>query len=84
MFSGRDGRDQFDADVALILHPLPKVPLAICYWRPEEGLESSLHIFFDATIEDNLTMGSIFALGAGLARMLEKLVQRHQPQAAAG
>ena len=84
MFSGRDGRDQFDADVALILHPLPKVPVAICYWRPEEGLESSLHIFFDATVEDNLTMGSIFALGAGLARMLEKLVQRHQPQAATG
>jgi hypothetical protein len=84
LFSGRDGRDQFDADVALILHPLPKVPMTICYWYPEEGLESSLHVFFDATVEENLTIGSIFSLGAGLVRMLEKLVQRHQPQAVLG
>ena len=84
LFSGRDARDQFDADVALVLHPLPKVPLAICYWRAEEGLDSSLHVFFDATVEDNLTIGSIFSLGAGLVRMLEKLALRHRPRAAVG
>ncbi|MFP4034231.1 MAG: DUF3786 domain-containing protein [Desulfovermiculus sp.] len=84
LFSGQDGRDQFDADVALILHPLPKVPMAICYWKAEDGLDSSLHVFFDATVEENLNIGSIFSLGAGLVRMLEKLVQRHQPQAAMG
>lgn len=84
LFNGRDGRDQFDADVAIILHPLPKVPMAICYWQAEEGLESSLHVFFDATVEENLTIGAVFSLGAGLVRMLEKLLLRHQPQAAAG
>ena len=84
LFSGRDGRDAFDADVALILHPLPKVPMAVCYWNAEEDLDSSLHVFFDATVEENLTIQSIFPLGAGFARMLEKLVQRHMPQAALG
>jgi hypothetical protein len=84
LFNGRDGSAQFDADVAVILHPLPKVPMAVCYWRAEDGLDSSLHVFFDATVEENLTIGSIFSLGAGLVRMLEKLVMRHQNQIAFG
>jgi hypothetical protein len=53
------------------------VPLLICYWKPEDGLESSLNIFFDATAEENLNIESIYILGAGLVIMFEKLAVRH-------
>lgn len=49
----------------------------ICYWKPEDGLESSLNIFFDATAEDNLGIESIYALAAGLVRMFENIALRH-------
>jgi hypothetical protein len=53
------------------------VPLLICYWKPEDGLESSLNIFFDATAEENLNIESIYILGTGLVIMFEKLAVRH-------
>ena len=78
IFSGRppdDGR--FESDVALVLHPLPLVPLLICYWRAEEGMESDLNLFFDASAGDNLGIQGIYGLGAGITRMFEKLALRH-------
>ncbi|MBT8374958.1 MAG: DUF3786 domain-containing protein, partial [Deltaproteobacteria bacterium] len=56
---------------------LPNVPILICYWKPEDGLESDLHLFFDDTAESNLNIESIYSLGAGIALMFEKLSQRH-------
>ena len=61
----------------MVLYPLPKVPVLICYWRPEEGMGSKLNVFFDATAEENLSMDSLFTLGTGLVRMLEKIMQKH-------
>ena len=61
----------------MVLHPLPLVPIMICYWRPEDGLQSSLNVFFDRTADRNLDIGSIFTLGAGFSQMLSKLAQRH-------
>ena len=43
VFSGRQVEKQFESDISVVLHPLPKVPVMICYWLPEDGLESSLH-----------------------------------------
>jgi hypothetical protein len=63
--------------VALVLHPLPLVPLLVCYWEPEEGLPSTLNIFFDAHVEKNLSIEGIYTIGAGLANMFEKLAMRH-------
>ena len=60
-----------------MLHPLPKVPAMICYWRPEDGMESSLDIYFDETADQNLDVGSVFSLGAGLTRMFHKPALRH-------
>jgi len=77
LFSGRQVERQFQSDISVVLHPLPKVPLMICYWRPDEGLGSSLNIFFDATADQNLDIGSIFTLGAGLSQMFQKLANRH-------
>ncbi len=77
LFNGRQVERQFQADISVVLHPLPKVPIMICYWRPDEGLGSSLNLFFDATADQNLGIGSVFSLGAGLAQMFQKLALRH-------
>jgi len=76
MFSGARS-DQFSSDISVVLYPLPKVPILICYWKPEDGMGSKLHVFFDATAEQNLTMDSLFALGTGIVRMLEKIMDKH-------
>lgn len=77
MFSGKQVAQEFESDISVVLYPLPKVPIMICYWYPEEGMESTINLFFDKTIEDNISIGSVFALGAGLAQMFEKLARRH-------
>jgi len=77
IFSGRQEQNHYDADIALVLHPLPKVPVLISYTRPDDEFDSDLNIFFDATAEENLPIESIFALGTGLARMFEKVALRH-------
>jgi len=77
IFSGRQVKEQFEADIAVVLHPLPKVPIMICYWLPEEGLASSLNLFFDDTADKNLHINAIYTLGAGLTQMFEKISLRH-------
>jgi hypothetical protein len=68
---------QFESDISVVLHPLPKVPIMVCYWLPEDGLESSLNVYFDQTADQNLDIGSVFTLGVGLSQMFEKLARRH-------
>jgi len=77
IFSGRQVEEQFESDISVVLHPLPRIPMMICYWKPEDGLESSLNLFFDKIADDNLDIGSVFSLGAGMAQMFEKLALRH-------
>jgi hypothetical protein len=77
IFNGKQVERHFDSDISLVLRPLPKVPILICYWRPDDGLESDLNIFFDAATPDNLPFESIYALAAGLVTMFEKIAQRH-------
>lgn len=77
IFAGKQVERQFDSDISLVLYPLPKVPILICYWRPEDGLESDFHLFFDSTVENNLNIDSIYLLTNGLANMFEKIALRH-------
>lgn len=77
IFGGKQVEQQFESDISVVLHPLPKVPIMICYWRPEDDMESDLNLFFDDTADKNLTIGSVFTLGAGLSQMLDKLALRH-------
>jgi hypothetical protein len=46
--------DWYEADIALILYPLPKIPVLICYQAPEGDLQSKLTIFFDECCGTNL------------------------------
>lgn len=68
----------YEADIALILHPLPKVPLLICYQGPEGDLPSKLTIFFDASCTTNLHIKSIYTLCAGLVQMFAKIAEHHR------
>jgi len=77
LFNGRPAEDHYRSDVAVVLEPLPLVPLLVCYWHPEEGMASNLNLFFDATAEDNLGIDGVYALGTGITRMFEKLALRH-------
>lgn len=69
--------EEFDSDVAVILYPLPLVPILVCYWEPEEGIESSLHIYFDKSAQNNLDIDSLYTLTTGMVIMFTKLSQRH-------
>ncbi len=77
IFAGKQLQRYFDSDISLVLNPLPKVPILICYWRPEDGLESDLHLFFDVTVENNLNIDSIYLLTVGLVTMFEKIALKH-------
>jgi len=77
IFNGRKVENHYESDVSLVLHPLPNIPLLICYWKPDDGLDSDLNLFFDSTAEDNLNIESIYALSAGLVVMFEKIALRH-------
>lgn len=77
LFSGRQVAQQFESDISVVLYPLPKVPILICYWLPEDGLESGLKVFFDETADRNLGTDSVFTLGVGLAQMIKKLTFKH-------
>jgi hypothetical protein len=67
----------FEADIALILHPLPHFPLLICYQAPEQDLASKLTIFFDSCCGVNLHIKSIFTLCSGLVQMFDKIAGLH-------
>lgn len=77
MFDGREVESRFASDISIVLYPLPKVPVMICYWKPEEGIDSGLNFFFDATADDNLGIDGIYSLCAGLVAMFTKLAQQH-------
>jgi len=80
VFNGKQVENHYGSDVSLVLRPLPKMPILICYSKPEDGFESNLNVFFDSTAEDHLNIESIYTLGTGLARMFEKIALRHSFQ----
>ncbi len=77
IFSGKQVARHYSSDISLVLYPLPKVPVLICYWKPEDGMDSDLTLFFDAAVQDNLPIEAIYTLCTGMAKMFEKIVQSH-------
>lgn len=77
IFKGRPAGSDIAADVSVALHPLPRVPILLCYHKAEDGLESTLNAFVDSTAEHNLNIESIFTLCVGLVRMFEKIADSH-------
>ncbi|WDP87582.1 MAG: DUF3786 domain-containing protein [Desulfobacter sp.] len=77
IFDGKKIVSQIDSDISIVLYPLPFFPLMVCYWKPEDGLESGLHIYFDRVSDDTLDIESIYTLCEGIALMFEKIALRH-------
>ncbi|TGE31673.1 DUF3786 domain-containing protein [Desulfosporosinus sp. Sb-LF] len=77
IFSGKPVETSFSSDISLVLHPLPKLPMLLCYTKPEEELESKLNVFFDSSAEGNLNIDSIYRLSVGLLVMFQKITSRH-------
>jgi len=77
LFNGKPVENHYDADISLIIKPLPLLPILICYNHPEDGLESDLNLFFDTTADKNLPIENIYTLTTGLANMFEKLAATH-------
>ena len=77
IFDGKKIDSHISSDISIILHPLPLFPVMVCYWKPEDGLESSLHIYFDSASDDNLDIESTYTLIEGIALMFEKIAFRH-------
>ncbi len=77
IFSGKKVDTHYESDISLVLYPLPRLPLLICYWKPEEGMESDLHLFFDSSASKNAGIGMIYGLVTGIVRMFEKFALTH-------
>jgi len=77
VFNGRPEPSPLGADISIALQPLPKLPILISYWKPEDGLGSSLKVLVDTTAEDNLNIESIFIICVGLMRMFAKVADSH-------
>ncbi|BBO89246.1 DUF3786 domain-containing protein [Desulfosarcina ovata] len=77
IFDGKQIVSHIDSDVSIVLHPLPLFPIMVCYWKPEDDLESDLHIYFDSTSDDHLDIESIYTLNEGLVLMFKKIALRH-------
>lgn len=61
---------------AFVLYPLPLAPLRLSYQSPEEGLASTLRLYFDRCVESNANSEMLHFLGTGLAAMMEKILRR--------
>lgn len=77
IFSAKRAPRAFDSDIAVVVHPLPRIPVLICYWKPEDDLESALNVFFDDTAEENLNVDSLYRVTAGMVLMFEKIALTH-------
>lgn len=76
IFGGKSA-EGFSADYARIIHPLPKLPFLILYWRPEEQFEAKLKLLLDSTADQYLDIEFIIALGRGMVEMVKKILSRH-------
>lgn len=66
-----------DARWALVIRPLPKVPLLFLLWEAEDRFPAKLSLLIDRTAEGNLGAEPLYYLVSGLTEMLIKLVRRH-------
>jgi len=77
LFSGKKVENHYESDISLVLYPLPKLPLLICYWKPNEAMESDLHLFFDSSADINADIDIVYGIAAGIIVMFEKISMKH-------
>lgn len=77
LFNGKPVENHYDADISLIIKPLPLLPILFCYNKPEDGMGSDLKLFYDTTADQNLPVKNIYTLTTGLGNMFEKIAATH-------
>ncbi|MCP3876081.1 MAG: DUF3786 domain-containing protein [Desulfobacteraceae bacterium] len=77
LFNGKRIENHYESDISLVLYPLPKLPLLICYWKPEDGMASDLHLFFDSSADMNADIDIVYGIAAGIVVMFEKISLKH-------
>jgi len=77
LFGGSHIDEGFDADLSVVVHPLPKVPLLLCYWKPEPPFEAKLSIYFDRATDAHLSIEVVTILVMGLVEMWKRIHARH-------
>lgn len=77
LFNGKAVDNSFQADFSFTLAPLPRLPMMVCYWRPEEGMDSQLTLFFDESANENGGEEVVYAAASGIVVMFEKIAARH-------
>jgi len=73
----KTGKPFSTADHAIVVYPMPKVPLMIAYWCTDEEFESKLTLFFDRSAEVNLGAESIYVLTRGIVEMFTRIFSTH-------
>ncbi|MCK4910174.1 MAG: DUF3786 domain-containing protein [Thermodesulfovibrionales bacterium] len=68
----------FDADHAIVIHPLPKVPFLVLYTRPDEDFPSSLRILLDSSVTTYIPKEAITYTCRGIVEMFKRIVSKHQ------
>ena len=77
LFNGEKVENHYESDISLVLYPLPKLPMLICYWKPEDEMESDLHLFFDSSADMNADIDIVYGIASGIVVMLEKIAMKH-------
>jgi hypothetical protein len=77
IFDGMLMESPSDCDISIVIHPLPKVPLLIRYWKKEGDFDSALTLLFDATAGDNLGIEPLYMICVGLVTMFERIALTH-------
>ncbi len=77
IFNGKQVENRYESDISLVLYPLPRLPLLICYWKPEEAMESQLNLFFDSSADENADIDIVYGIAAGIVNMFEKIALKH-------
>jgi hypothetical protein len=78
LFKGEKTTRFHQSDISLVLTPLPRLPMHICYWKPGDGMNSALHLFFDVTAVENSGIETVFGISTGLVRMFQKISTTHR------
>jgi len=59
-----------DADLSLLFEPLPRVPILLLYWEPDEDFPAQARFLFDASVGAYLDLESVLFLVEGLMERL--------------
>ncbi len=51
--------------------------MLVAYWKTDGAFESKLTVFFDQTINQNMSAQSVYYLGQGIVEMFERIIERH-------